>query len=224
MPPPLVDRYLERALPAGDGAAARCVRIEQTGEMRLKPGGRWLPFTAVETFEIARVGFAWQARFALGRLAWMRVDDAYADGEGHLDARLWGRLPVMRARGPEVARGEAMRYLAELIWVPQALRGNRDLEWAELDARTVEVASGTGAERAAVQLHFDGDGDIERTSAPDRPFAQGKDVVPRAWGGVVSDYAVLGGVRVPTRAEVGWTLPEGEFTYWRGTVTSLEVS
>jgi hypothetical protein len=30
-------------------------------------------------------------------------------------------------------------------------------------------------------------------------------------------------VRVPTRAEVRYELPEESFTYWRGTVTSLEL-
>jgi hypothetical protein len=34
---------------------------------------------------------------------------------------------------------------------------------------------------------------------------------------------VIGGVRIPTRAEVRWELPDGAFTYWRGTVTSLEI-
>ncbi len=212
--PSLVERYLERALPAGS-APARRIRIEQTGEMRLKPGGRWLRFTASETFETEHVAFAWSARFQLNRLAALRVEDGYADGRGGLSARLWGVLPVMRAHGAEVGRGEAMRYLAELMWVPHAIRGNAELAWREIDAATAEVATGTGAARAAVLLHFDAHGDIVRTSSPDRPYTVGKATTPRPWGGAVGDFAELGGVRIPTRAEVGWTLPEGEFTYWR---------
>jgi hypothetical protein len=42
-------------------------------------------------------------------------------------------------------------------------------------------------------------------------------------GGAFSDYEVVGGVRVPTQAEVRWQLPEGPFTYWRATITSLEL-
>ncbi len=33
----------------------------------------------------------------------------------------------------------------------------------------------------------------------------------------------VGGLRVPTRAEVRWELPEGPFTYWLGRITSLDV-
>jgi hypothetical protein len=40
---------------------------------------------------------------------------------------------------------------------------------------------------------------------------------------VFSDYAEVGGVRIPTRAEVHWELPDGPFTYWRGRVTALEL-
>lgn len=34
---------------------------------------------------------------------------------------------------------------------------------------------------------------------------------------------MLGGVRVPTTAEVGWDLPEGRFVYFRGRLTGLEL-
>ncbi len=46
----------------------------------------------------------------------------------------------------------------------------------------------------------------------------------RAWGGSFGDYSVLGGIRIPTQAEARWELPDGPFVYWRGRITSLEVS
>ena len=44
-------------------------------------------------------------------------------------------------------RGEALRYLAELPWNPDAILHNRSLGWAVLDAETIRVATGVGAER-----------------------------------------------------------------------------
>jgi hypothetical protein len=52
---------------------------------------------------------------------------------------------------------------------------------------------------------------------------EGKATVPRPWGGEFRDYDVVGGVRIPTHAEVRWQLPEGPFTYWRGTIASVEL-
>lgn len=218
-PPASVERYLRRALVSPRPAMR--VRLTQEGEMRLKPDGRWLPFRATEELDARQVAFSWRARFRLAPLVSLRVDDAYAAGEGGLAARLWGKIPVMRSGGADVSRGEAMRYLAELMWVPHALRDNSELEWRAIDDRRAEVAVQVGGGRAAVCLEFDDAGDLVRTSAEDRPYAEGRSAVPRPWGGVMRDYQVLDGVRIPTRAEVSWTLPAGVFTYWRGTVTSL---
>jgi hypothetical protein len=69
--------------------------------MRLKPRGRLLPFSAVEEFSVREIAFCWRARFSLGALVRLCVVDGYADGEGRLDARLFGLVPVVRAPGTE---------------------------------------------------------------------------------------------------------------------------
>jgi hypothetical protein len=129
----------------------------------------------------------------------------------------------MRARGKEISEGEAYRYLAELPWVPHAILANRRLEWRELDAHAVEVATRVGSARPAVKVEFDAAGDIVGTRCDARPYREGRTSASRPWAGTFGDYAVIGGVRIPTRAEVRWELPDGAFTYWRGTVTSLEI-
>jgi uncharacterized protein DUF6920 len=42
-------------------------------------------------------------------------------------------------------------------------------------------------------------------------------------GGTFSNYQVVDGLRLPTRADVGWELPEGPFTYWSGAINSVEL-
>ena len=169
------------------------------------------------------VAFSWRARFPIAPLISLRVHDWYRHGKGGLEARLLG-LPVMRSRGVEVAEGEAMRYLAELPWVPHAFVANRQLSWRELDSSSVEVATRVGAATVAVRLEFDGAGDIVGAFADARPRREGKASVPTPWSGVFSEYDVVGGIRVPTLGEVRWELPEGPFTYWRGKITGLELA
>src|SRR6201999_2539728 len=137
--PALVCKYVERILPAGRGAG-RVARIEQVGEMVLKPGARARRFTAYEDLATDRVAFVWRARFPmLGPIA-LRVIDSYQEEHGRLEVGL-GRLPLQRRHGPELSRGEAFRYLAELPWAPQAIVANPALEWVEVDESTVEVAT-----------------------------------------------------------------------------------
>lgn len=161
--PPLIARYVERNLLPGDTASR--VRFGQVGELQLKPGG-WARFEAEQEVSVTRVEFSWHARFPLAPLVALHVRDWYRAGEGALEVRLWG-LPFKRLRGDSVAKGEAIRYLAELPWAPQAMFDNRELEWREVDERTVEVATSVGGERVAVLLHFDAAGDIAAASAED---------------------------------------------------------
>jgi hypothetical protein len=44
------------------------------------------------------------------------------------------------------------------------------------------------------------------------------------WEGRWSDYAERDGMKVPTKGEVAWLMPEGRKPYWRGEVTRLDFS
>ena len=179
--PELVRRYVERCVPA-DQLGQSAVHFAQVGEMQLKPG-RWLPFRAEQDMAVDRVEFAWRANFRPARLVSVHVRDWYRSGVGGLDVRLWGVVPVVRASGEQFARGEAMRYLAELAWAPQAMVTNPALEWQALDESTVEVATRIAGERVAVLLHFDAAGNIVGMSTDARPRMVGKQVVETPWSG-----------------------------------------
>jgi hypothetical protein len=212
-----VRRYIERSVPA-DQPVRSAVHFTQVGEMQLKPG-RWLPFRAEQEMAVDCVEFAWRANFRAAPLVSVRVRDWYRSGVGGLDGRLWGVFPVVHASGEQVARGEAMRYLAELPWAPQAMATNPALEWRQVDESTVEVATRGARERVAVQLHFDAVGDIVRASTDVRPRMVGKQVVDTPWSGVFGEYREFDGVRLPATAEASWLLSDGPFTYFRGRVT-----
>lgn len=217
--PTLVQRYAERVLPRPDRAAQR-VRVAQRGEMILKPGARPRQFTATEELEVARVSFAWEARFPILGPFGLRVTDSYRADAGLLEVRVLG-VPLQRRRGPELAKGEAYRYLAELPWVPHAILSNPELEWQEVDESTVEVATRVQAQRIAVQMRFNKTGEIARTYAERPRVEAGNAITP--WIGEYGDYRTFGEVTVPARGEVRWELAEGAFTYWRATIISVEV-
>jgi hypothetical protein len=218
--PPLVGAYVDRHLATEVKAGRVC--LTQTGEMQLKPG-RWLGFAAVQEISVDRVEFSWKARFTVAPLVSLHVRDWYRDQDAALEGRLWGRFPVLRARGPEVVRSEAMRYLAELPWAPQAMVGNRELEWREIDDASVDVATRVADSRVGVRLHLDEAGDIVKATAEARPRRVGKHAIGTPFIGSFGAYEEVGGVRVPTTAEAVWQLPDGPYTYFRARLTNLEI-
>jgi hypothetical protein len=219
--PDLVQRYLERNLPPG-ALNRRPIHFRQVGEMQLKPG-RWSPFRAEQEMMVDRVEFSWRATFRVVPLVSLRVRDWYRAGAAGLDVRLWGLLRVVHAGGPEIARGEAIRYLVELPLAPQAMALNTELEWRVVDESTVEVTTLIDGQHVVARLHFDAAGDIVAAAAPARPRSVGKKAVDTPLRGVYGEYREFAGVRLPTTAEVSWLSPGGPFTYFRCRITDWSV-
>ena len=215
--PDPVARFVARSAP--QGPVPRQVRITQRGEMWKRPGARAMPFTASQSFAVERIAFCWRARFPIAGPLAMGVVDEFSGDEGRLVVSLLG-FPLSRQRGPEVSTGEALRYLAELPLLPSAMVHNAELEWRALDDRAAEVAATVRGERLAVRFDFDAAGDIRRASTPGRAMRRDDSWVRTPWAGEFRDYETLGGLRVPTRAEASWDLPEGRFVYWTGMMLS----
>jgi hypothetical protein len=92
---------------------------------------------------------------------------------GDLEVMLLGAVPLARNVGGAAAnQGEALRYLAELPWSPEAILLNRALDCTVVDARTVRVATGLGAERGEVTFELDDDGLIVRVRAVTSVFGE----------------------------------------------------
>lgn len=217
--PDRLRRFAERnAGSRSASAAGKRVCLEQTGTMCQKPGAAWRPFSATQWMAVDEVAFCWRARATMAPLVTATVVDAYEHGRGRLEVKLWGTLPVVRASGAEIDRGEVQRYLAELPWNPEAILANRALRFDVGPDGATRVW--VGGPETYVDLHFDREGDIVRTYSETR--ARGDDGVA-PWEGRFERYDRIGGVRVPMQGEVAWHLPSGRFPYWRGELTAYRI-
>ena len=218
--PAIIQSLARRAV--RETAVPNTVWLRQCGEMRANLRGSWRPFSAEQVISIHEPAFAWIARMQAAPLASAHVLDCYMDGKGLLEGRLFGSLQVARAAGAPAAKGELMRYLAELVWAPYAMLHNPKLSWREIDASTFEVSAESPAGSARVRLIFE-NGDIARIEADDRPRMVGHRIVPTRWQGRCCDYREMNGCRIPTRAVLSWLLEDGPFEYWRGRVTAFRM-
>jgi hypothetical protein len=204
---------------ASRASCSRTVKLSQRGEMWQRPKGASLAFTANQVITVGDVGFLWHARFSLMGIPSMQVIDYVVGREGGLEGRLFGVLPVLNVAGTdETFRGEAMRYLGELMWNPDAILFNARLQWRIVERRILSVATGDGPRRSEVRLLLDQSGDAVRLEADDRPRLEGNAFTRCGWFGRCRDYRTMGGRRIPVGAEAGWTVEGKEFVYWRGTI------
>lgn len=219
--PPQVVALAERQGVRRDALIA-AVRFRQMGAMWPAPEAQAMPFKGSQVMVADEPSFVWTAKFAPFGL--VTVVDYFIGGTGGLDGRLLGIYPLMRSiGGDEIAKGELMRYLAELPWHPDAILANRALYWQVIDEHTLKVAAGRGPARAEVTLRLNAEGFVETAEAPDRPRVDGKGVVAHKWRGYFSNYREMGGRTVPTAAEVAWVRDGQEFVYWRAVVDSWRI-
>lgn len=211
--PAVVQQWVERAV-GSYPRTPESVRIIQIGDIWRAPGAQPLHFRAVEELATHTTAFSWRATFPLAPFVAVRIHDGLDEHRAWMDGHVLG-VPFMRHRSPSIRLAATLRYLAELAWAPHAAIANRALRWRQVDTRIVEVSLETAGD-PAVTYTFDTSGDIAEVTAPSRP-RDGDG--PRPWGGRFGSYAVVGGLRIPTTADVWWDLPAGRFTYFRCAVT-----
>jgi hypothetical protein len=213
--PTPVRRYLERVLPQHP-RRIHTLAARQQGSFSFD-GKRWLPFTARQWMAPEVPGFLWDARIRMMPFVNAFVHDAYLAGEGILDARLFGLIPLAREKPtPELAQGELLRFLAETPWYPTALIPGCGVTWSEVDDSTAQASLQDRSTQVSLKFHFGSDGLVDTIQADARPrLVKGKSV-PAPWHCRFSDYREQQGLLVPLEGEVTWMLPEGPFPYWRG--------
>jgi hypothetical protein len=218
--PPLIRDYLER-VGIEEGRTAGHAFFEQKGQMKLSPDGDWTTFTAEQWMAVDHSAFLWWPTMAMPVGSIVGTDRL--DGDAQLEMRIFGVIPVAKDTSPGLIEGELARYLAEIPWNPAALAGNESLELAQLDDRRVRVTASEDGVSSSITLEFDEAGDIVRSYTEERPRDSSPDAERQPWGGDFSDYQEFDGIRVPTRGEVYWDLPDGRYTYWKGEILAWEL-
>ena len=169
--------------------------------MRDRPAGRGIRFRASQTIDLRQTGFEWRAAF--GPFGCISVTDALKTGEAELSVRAFRHLRIGGVRGgTAAAKGEIMRYLAELAWAPDAILCNSTLAWTVIDDRTLRVSAEGGNARGEVELRLDESGRIDSVAAQDRPRKEGSRFVERPWRGHFWNYRKYQDRLLPSSGEV----------------------
>jgi hypothetical protein len=195
-----VRRFFAHALAPG-APTGEDVRLRMRGRVR---AGRWLPFTAHQT--VGRRGFVWRARVGWGPLTLLEVRDAYADGAAATEVRLFGRIRLSRATGPDTVRSAAGRAALEAVAsAPGSVIPGEGATWRAESNDVITATLEMPPERVKVRVLIDGRG------AP-------REIAASRWGPAgrrrfaylecacrVLEERGFGPYRLPSRLMVAWT-------------------
>ena len=220
LPPAVYD--LAMRLGANPALNRSTVRLRQTGQMKDIGATKWKPFSATQTIATRTCDSDWRAKF--GPLSMIHVRDAVHHGVGHLTVKALGFIPIVSApSGPELNRGQLMRYLAELAWAPDANLLNTELRWRQDGPDALAVSAGAGETAAEVTLTLDSQGRIAGGFAA----ARGRSITPpyllTPWRGRFSDYRRHHDMWLPFAGEIGWEIDGKLDIYFKGHIEQWEV-
>jgi hypothetical protein len=220
--PAPVQRYFRAALKEGQPILAAAT-VELAGTFNLSATGeQWKPFTSWQRIVTHRPGFLWDAQVSMLPGLPVHVHDGYIAGEGLLRAAVLGLFTVAELHGSgEIARGELMRFFAEMAWYPTALLPSQGVRWAAVDEVSANATLVDGPLTLTLLFRFNDAGLIDSVRAEARGAMVGKQMVMLPWEGRWSNYQARNGMMVPITGEVAWWRPEGRRPYFHGTVTSL---
>jgi hypothetical protein len=222
--PAPVARYFHAVLRDGQLLITRA-RLTQRGQFLVRPtADGWRPFAATETFVTQPAGFVWNARIRMAPGLPVRVRDAFVGGRGSMHASVLAVWPLASVENTaDVASGALHRYLAEAVWLPNALLPSQGVRWSPIDDRHARATITAGNTTVSLDFTFGADGLVQSVFTAARMRDVDGRAIPTPWQGRFTRYEERDGMKVPIEGEVEWLLPEGPQVYWRGEITDVEL-
>lgn len=208
--PETAQRYLQSAI-APKTPLATSVHFKMHGELKLKT---WCPFTAEQVIRFPE-GFIWKATVRMRGLP-IRGFDRVLDGEGSMQWKLLGVLPIIQESGQDLTRSALGRMQGELMWLPAAFCDS-SVTWTAFNSSQVQAHVRLQRETTPITLKVSQQGELETIKFPRWGNPDGKGYRYLNFGGIVEAQGTFQGYTIPKQIRGGWHFDgesfaqEGEF-------------
>ena len=177
------------------------VRLKQKGEMKTKPKGKWMPFTAEQYFNVENPAFVWTTEVNFIPMVNMTGRDKLTNGEGSMLIKLANVIPVVNEVNNEKLNSAAMvRYLAEMVWFPSAALCDY-VHWEAINANSVKATFTFNGKAVSGIYTFSDEGNFKSFEA-DRYYGGGKDATLETWSIKAEGYKDFKGFKIPNKCSV----------------------
>ncbi|GAB2824409.1 hypothetical protein GCM10027043_27130 [Ferruginibacter profundus] len=218
--PPIIQKWLTHSGVIGR-QKINTVRLKQKGTLKIKPGGKWMPFEASQYFTVEPPAFVWKAEVAMMPLLTLYGRDKLEDGQGELLIKALSLFPVAQdGNNDKVNSASLIRFLSETSFFPGAALSNY-IKWESIDSLTAKATMTYNRYTVSGIFTFNDDGDLLSFTAG-RYYGSDEKATVEKWLITVTGYANFNGIRIPYKNKVTWQLKTGDFTWADIELTALE--
>ena len=189
--------YLTHAIAVGTPLALS-VRLKMHGEIKI---GGWHPFTAEQAIQCDG-SMIWEARTSMLGLK-VSGSDRLLQGQGHMQWKLFGLLPLVNAGGPDITKSATGRVDIESLWLPSRLC-KHDVRWTSSDTDLIQGTFDRAGEPAPINFQLGPNGRLQRiwTQRWGNPDKLGYRFLP--FGAIAEQERTFGGFTIASRLRAGW--------------------
>ncbi len=189
------------------------VRLKHSGKFKTKPKNDWIDIRGEQYFTCGKPGFLWK-----GKTTIFTAKDMYIGTKGKLEVLLLHFLKIVNASGDNYNQGELLRWLGESVWFPTNFLPNNNLKWLPIDENTAKLRYSYNNLELFYIVYFNEIGQIIQIET-ERYYGD-KNI--EKWLGKVSNYKEFGGVKIPTEIEGIWKLQDGDYSYAKFKIDTIE--
>ena len=217
--PTAVQKWLQASGVVGR-PAIKHVYLQQRGEMKNAPGGKWIPFEAEQHFSTDPPSFLWKTKISPSRFLFINGRDKYEHGKGNMLIKAYGLFTIADSKGSQTDEGTLLRYLAETCWFPTAAL-NDYIKWETIDDHSAKATMSYGGTTASGVFSFNKNGNIEKFEA-NRYYIKNNHSSLEKWQVTCIHHKTMNGIRIPVKNNVTWKLKEGDFKWLELEITNIQ--
>jgi len=197
------------------------VRLKQKGEMKTKPNGNWMSFSAEQYFNILDPSFVWITKVDALPFIYMDGRDKLQNGRGEMLIKLLSWFPVVEEGNNEkVNSGSMQRYLAEMCWFPSAAT-EKHFFWESTAQNSAKATMKVNDKTVSGIFTFSENGEF-LSFETQRYFGADANAKLETWFIEAVDYKIFDGIKIPNKCKVSWKLEDGDFNWLNLEITDLE--
>ncbi|MEO5945055.1 MAG: DUF6544 family protein [Ferruginibacter sp.] len=211
--PEPVQRYFKLVLKEGQPYISY-VRLKHDGQFKTDFKKDWVDITGEQYFTTEKPGFIWK-----GTTSMFIARDMYLSDEGRLIATILSTINVADIHGKQqYNESELLRWLSESIWFPTNLLPSENLQWTYIDRSSAKVTFNYNGLSLFYFINFNDKGEIVQMETKRNMDEKRLET----WIIKPGKYEEINRVIIPTEAEVSWRLKEGDFSYAKFNVKTIE--
>ena len=198
------------------------VRLKQKVQLKLKPEQEnWTDAHAEQYFIINKPAFIWKVGMQMMPFIDVAGRDKFLEGKGEMLIKIFSLIPIVKSVDNEkINAGALQRYLAEIVWFPDAALSSY-ITWEKIDDLSAKATINYEGIKGSGVFYFNEEGEFIKFSAQ-RYMGGDDDAALREWIITANESRKLSGIKIPVKCEATWKLESSNWTWLKLEIADIE--